>query len=163
MMPITLHGIASIWCDRDFGGLYAQLDMQAVVSTAFMTAVLPSCAVNGKEHSMNNTALAISITLGLSVVGATGDCLLKKASEYDKPLLSLWFISGLIVYSSTAFGWVFALRHLKLATVGVIYSLAMILLLAIMGTVLFKQSLSLREWSGIVLALVSLGLLTRFA
>ena len=55
------------------------------------------------------------------------------------------------------------MRHLKLATVGVVYSISMILLLTAMGVFVFREALSLREGIGLVLAVVSLILLMRFA
>jgi drug/metabolite transporter (DMT)-like permease len=67
------------------------------------------------------------------------------------------------VYASTAFGWVFVMRHLKLATISVVYSISMVLLLTAVGVVLFGESLNRYELAGIVLAVASLVLLVRFA
>jgi uncharacterized membrane protein len=64
--------------------------------------------------------------------------------------------------SATAFGWVFVMKHLKLATISVLYSVSLVLLTAI-GIVLFRESLNYFEVIGIVLAVVSLVLLMRFA
>ncbi len=64
---------------------------------------------------------AILITVGFSVVGVAGDYLLKIASAQKNPLKSPWFYLGFAVYASTAFGWVYVMRHLKLATIGVVY------------------------------------------
>ena len=47
-----------------------------------------------------------------------------------EPIAStLAFMVGLVLYASTAFAWVFVMKHLKLATISVIYSISMILLL----------------------------------
>ena len=54
-------------------------------------------------------------------------------------------------------------EHLKLATISVLYSVSMVLLLTAVGVVMFRESLSYFELAGIVLALVSLLLLMRFA
>jgi drug/metabolite transporter (DMT)-like permease len=54
------------------------------------------------------------------------------------------------------------MRHLKLATIGVVYSVCMILLLTAMGVLFFHESLSRWEVVGIVLALASILLLSRF-
>jgi multidrug transporter EmrE-like cation transporter len=51
---------------------------------------------------------------------------------------------------------------MKLATIGVIYSLCMILLLAALGIVVFKERLTIGELAGIVMAVCSLILLSRF-
>ena len=50
----------------------------------------------------------------------------------------------------------------KLATIGVIYSMCMILLLALMGVVVFNEPLHRSEIVGIVLALAAMILLARF-
>ena len=107
--------------------------------------------------------LPILVTVGFSAVGVLGDYLLKLASNQKAPLRSGWFYLGFAVYASTAFGWVYAMRHLKLATLGVVYSVSMILLLTAIGAVAFRESLNAREVAGIVLAVASLVLLMRFA
>jgi drug/metabolite transporter (DMT)-like permease len=70
---------------------------------------------------------------------------------------------GFALYASTAFGWVFVMRHLKLGTISVVYSVSMVLLLTAVGVLVFKESLNLYEVAGILLALASLVLLMRFA
>ena len=112
---------------------------------------------------MEKTTVAVLVTVAFSVVGVLGDYFLKLASAYDQPLRTGWFYVGFSLYASTAFGWVFVMRHLKLATVGVVYSISMILLLTAMGVFVFREALSLREGIGLVLAVVSLILLMRFA
>lgn len=111
---------------------------------------------------MDKTLLAVLVTVGFSVVGVTGDYFLKLASGHDQPLRSRWFYVGFAVYASTAFGWVFVMRHLKLATIGVVYSVSMILLLTVVGVTFFKESLNAYEVAGIALAIASLILLVRF-
>lgn len=107
--------------------------------------------------------LPIVITIGFSVVGVLGDYLLKLASDQKNPLRSGWFYVGFAVYASTAFGWVYVMRHLKLATIGVVYSVSMILLLAGLGTLVFREPLRSQEVVGLILAVASLVLLMRFA
>ena len=93
----------------------------------------------------------------------TGDYFLKLASGEQHVLWNRWFLIGLAIYASTAFGWVFALRSMKLATIGVVYSLCMIVFLALVGIVLFKERLNVAEAAGIVMAIAALILLSRFA
>ena len=112
---------------------------------------------------MKKTVLAIAVTIAFSVVGVVGDYFLKLSSAREQPLRSRWFYIGFAVYASTAFGWVFVMRHLKLATISVVYSISMVLLLTAVGVVLFGESLNRYELAGIVLAVVSLVLLVRFA
>jgi small multidrug resistance pump len=112
---------------------------------------------------MKRTMLAVMVTVAFSVVGVLGDYFLKLSSAREQPLRSQWFYIGFAVYASTAFGWVFVMRHLKLATISVVYSISMVLLLTSMGVVLFGESLNYFELAGILLAVASLVLLMRFA
>jgi small multidrug resistance pump len=107
--------------------------------------------------------LAFVVIIAFSVVGVVGDYLLKLASGRENPFKSKWFYLGFAVYASTAFGWVFVMRHLKLATIGVVYSVSMILLLTGIGVAVFREPLSGYEIAGLVMAIGSLVLLVRFA
>ena len=109
------------------------------------------------------STLPIVVTIAFSAVGVLGDYLLKLASARENPFHSRWFYVGFAVYASTALGWVFVMRHLKLATIGVVYSISMILLLTTIGVAVFREPLNSYEAVGLVLALVSLVLLVRFA
>jgi drug/metabolite transporter (DMT)-like permease len=112
---------------------------------------------------MEKQTLAILVTIGFSVVGVAGDYFLKLASSKEESLRSPWFYVGFAVYASTAFGWVFVMKHLKLATVGVVYSVSMILLLTAIGALAFRETLNYAEMLGIAMAVGSLVLLMRFA
>ena len=105
----------------------------------------------------------MAVTIGFSIVGVVGDYFLKLASSEDNPLRSRWFYVGFLVYASTAFGWVFVMRYQKLGTIGVVYSVSMVLLLTLVGTRWFGESLNYSEMAGIVLVILSLILLVRFA
>ena len=112
---------------------------------------------------MSRHSMAILVTVGFSVVGVIGDYFLKLASQQGRPLRSVAFYVGFVVYATTAFGWVFVMKHLKLSTVGVVYSVSMIVLLTAIGWVWFGESLDPREVAGLILAIASLYLLMRFA
>lgn len=111
---------------------------------------------------MDKTSLAYLVAAVMSGVGIIGDYFLKRASGEENPLTTKTFLVGLVLYGSTAFAWVFVMRHLKLATIGVIYSVCMILMLTGMGVLFFEESLNRYEVAGIVLAIASILLLTRF-
>jgi multidrug transporter EmrE-like cation transporter len=112
---------------------------------------------------MPPSALAILVTIAFSLIGVLGDYFLKLASEQENSLRSPWFYVGFALYASTAFGWVFVMKHLKLATIGVVYSVAMILLLTTVGVIVFRESLNYYEIAGLILAIASLVLLMRFS
>lgn len=109
------------------------------------------------------TSLAIVVTIGFSLVGILGDYFLKLASANENSLKTKWFYIGFALYSSTAFGWVFVMKHLKLATIGVLYSISMVVLLTAVGVVFFRETLNYYEIAGLILAVASLILLVRFA
>ena len=112
---------------------------------------------------MGTHSVAVLVTVVFSVVGVVGDYFLKLASARERPLWTSWFYLGFALYASTAFGWVFVMKHLKLATISVLYSVSLVLLLTTIGVVFFRESLNYFEVIGIVLAVVSLVLLMRFA
>lgn len=111
---------------------------------------------------MSNHTLALLVTVAFSIVGVVGDYFLKLASAKADALKSLTFYIGFALYASTAFGWVFVMKHLKLATIGVVYSVSMIVLLTLIGVVAFRESLNYYEMAGIAMAIGSLVLLMRF-
>jgi small multidrug resistance pump len=113
--------------------------------------------------TMGTRTIAVLVTIAFSVIGVLGDYFLKLASAREQPLRTGWFYLGFVLYASTAFGWVFVMKHLKLATISVLYSVALVLLLTAIGVMLFRESLNYFEVIGIVLAVVSLVLLIRFA
>jgi drug/metabolite transporter (DMT)-like permease len=112
---------------------------------------------------MGTKTLAVLITIAFSMIGVLGDYFLKLASGREQPLRTAWFYLGFALYASTAFGWVFVMKHLKLATISVLYCVSLVLLLTTIGVLLFRESLNYFEVIGIVLAVISLVLLMRFA
>jgi drug/metabolite transporter (DMT)-like permease len=112
---------------------------------------------------MGTKTIAVLVTFAFSVVGVLGDYFLKLASAHNQPLRTSWFYIGFALYASTAFGWVFVMKHLKLGTISVLYSVSLMLLLTAIGVTLFRETLNYFEMMGILLAVVSLVLLMRFA
>jgi drug/metabolite transporter (DMT)-like permease len=108
-------------------------------------------------------SLAVAVTVVFSLIGVLGDYFLKLASERDDSMRTTSFYVGFALYASTAFGWVFVMKHLKLATIGVLYSVSMVLLLTTVGVVFFRESLRWQELLGLAMAIGSLILLVRFA
>ena len=111
---------------------------------------------------MDKATVMVIVAAAMSAVGIVGDYFLKRASGEANPLMTRSFAIGLVLYSSTAFAWVYVMRHLKLATIGVVYSVCMILMLAGMGIFFFGETLNRYEVLGIVLAVAAIALLARF-
>lgn len=108
-------------------------------------------------------SLALTVTIAFSIVGVLGDYFLKLASAREQSFKSGWFYLGFALYASTAFGWLYVMKHLKLATISIVYSVSMILLLTGIGVVIFQESLNYSEMAGIGLAIAALVLLMRFS
>ncbi len=105
----------------------------------------------------------IAAMIGIAALSVLGDYFLKLASQQSSAIFNCWFLLGLVLYASCAFGWVFAMRHMKLAMLGVVFSLATVLWLAGLGVIVFGESLNRYETAGIGLALLSILLLARFS
>lgn len=84
-----------------------------------------------------------------------GDYALKCASLRGAPLSSTWFVCGAALYAATALGWVWLMQSHNLAQIAVLYSAATILMLTGVGVVFFGETLSLRQISGLGIALLS--------
>jgi len=123
---------------------------------------LEAAQLTADAVTMQNTTLAVIVTIAFSAVGVCGDYFLKLASGKEKSFSSIWFYIGLAVYASTALGWVFVMKHLKLATIGVVYSVSMVVMLTLIGVTLFGESLNRYEVAGLVMAIGALVLLSRF-
>src|SRR5271165_300663 len=113
--------------------------------------------------TMDPKTTAVLVTIAFSVVGVFGDYFLKLASKEEESLRTPWFYIGFTLYAATAFGWVFVMKHLKLGTISVLYSVSMVVLLTAIGVVIFRESLNYYEIAGLVMAIASLILLVRFA
>lgn len=99
----------------------------------------------------------------ISLVGVLGDYILKLAGSGSKYVDVKLFVIGTIVYASTAVGWFFVLKHIKLGSLGLIYATTTIIALSIVGMVFFKESYTPYEITGLLLGLISIILLARFS
>lgn len=102
----------------------------------------------------------ILLVIGLSALGVVGDYFIKIAGV--KSFEPKWLAVGTLIYALTAIGWFFAMKQMKLSTLGALYSITIILLLTIVGVGYFKESLGLREIAGIIAAVISVILLAKF-
>lgn len=109
-----------------------------------------------------NIFFAIILIFILCIVGVIADYFLKVAGEGAKFIEPKPFIFGFVIYASTAIGWFLILKYLRLAEVGLFYSIFMMILLAAMGVFMFNEQLNVREYVGLGLGIVSLLLMSRF-
>lgn len=106
---------------------------------------------------------AILVVALLALVGVIGDFYIKLSGIGPKYIDTKWFVLGFIIYASTAFGWFYAMKQIKLSSLGVIYALTTALLLVVLGIFYFDEKLNAYELVGIATAIISLILLSRFA
>jgi len=112
---------------------------------------------------MQDAPLSLLVTVGLSLLSVFADFLLKRASASPQPFSRWPFAGAVFIYAASCFGWIYVLRHLKLATIGAIYSVLIVGLLAVVGITVFRESLSYSECVGLAAAVAALILLGRFA
>ncbi len=112
---------------------------------------------------MNKVILSLIVAIVLSLIGVLGDSFIKASGAGVKFINWKIFIPGLLIYASTAFGWFFVMKNIKLSTLGAFYAITTVLALVLVSVFYFKESLNIYEMVGIFLAIGSLILLTRFA
>ena len=106
-------------------------------------------------------AQAVALIVALAVTLVAGNHFLRLASLESRALTKKWFFIGCAIHLLRAVGWVVALRHLSLATIGVVCALSTVLFLTLLGAFAFGESLNRYEVAGIIRAAVSISLLWR--
>lgn len=109
-----------------------------------------------------NFLLALIIVEILCLAGVTADYFLKVAGDGVKFLELRPFTIGFAIQASTAIGWFFAFKYMRVVQIGVFYSISNILLLTIIGVYFFEEEILPREALGIALAVISVILMARF-
>ncbi len=104
----------------------------------------------------------IALIIFLSAVGVVGDYFINLAGEGPKYVYLKYLILGMLIYAASGIGWFFAMKHVRLGTLGAVFSITTVLLLVFMGTVLFHEKLSTQEFAGIGAAIAAIVLLSRF-
>jgi len=112
---------------------------------------------------MNRVTISLILAIILALIGVIGDSLIRISGSGPKFVDLKWFIFGSVVYISTIFGWFYVMKYLKFATIGVFYGVSSLLFLVFAGIFFFKEHLNILEIMGIIMALMSMVLLGRFA
>jgi undecaprenyl phosphate-alpha-L-ara4N flippase subunit ArnF len=107
--------------------------------------------------------LAIIFILLMNLVVLAGDYFLKLAGNTDSYVHPKFFAIGMVIQILTTIGWFIAMKHMKLTTIAVYYSVSTILYLSALGIFVFQEKLNHFEIVGVVTAVLSLFLLARFA
>ncbi len=98
----------------------------------------------------------------LAIIGVIGDFFIKLSGHGPKFMEVKWFILGFILYASTAIGWFWVMKYIKLSSLGIVYALTTMLCLVAVGVFYFHERLNAYEILGILMAVVSILLLSRF-
>ena len=114
-----------------------------------------------KVFTMNDITFSLLIIILLSIIGVLGDSIIKISanSAEEKTVLTL-LITGSIIYASTAIGWFYVMRNIKLVHIAIFYPIFTALLLIFIGIFYFGEKLDTRECIGIALAIVSITLIS---
>jgi drug/metabolite transporter (DMT)-like permease len=105
--------------------------------------------------------IALMIAISLSIITVISDSFIKKAS-LERSVWNKWLVLGAIIYGLTAIGWVFVMKSMKLSTLGVIYGISCITILAIVSVFVFHEKISMIEIIGILLGVASIAILYKF-
>jgi len=101
--------------------------------------------------------------LFISVVTVLGDFFIKLASSTAKYIDIRYFLYGMFLYLLTGVGWFFAMRKIELSSIGAIYGVTTVILLALIGVLFFRENLSIVESIAILMGVASIFMLIRFA
>ncbi len=111
---------------------------------------------------MSYSAIPILIVIVLAGVGVLGDYFIKIAGDGPRYISFAPLLTGMLIYALTAIGWFYVMKHIKLSTLGVFYSLITVILLTIVGALFFREKLNVVDVIGIALGITSIVLLARF-
>lgn len=95
------------------------------------------------------------------VMAIVADYFIKVASERDASLITWSFALGALLYVFSTVGWLYAMKGMSLAQVGVAYSVVTILALVAMGHFLFGEHVGARDMVGVGFAIVALVIMAK--
>lgn len=101
---------------------------------------------------MTNSLIILAIVAAATLLG---DYFIKVAKGKPEGMASAWFVAGAATYGLLAFGWYFLMKSNSLATIAVMFSASIILLLTALGHFVFKEPFGVREGLGVSLAVLS--------
>ncbi len=99
----------------------------------------------------------------MGILSVAGDFFIKLAGNTKNFIVWKWFYIGYFLYSLTTVGWFFAMKELKLSTIGVFYGVSTILFLVLLSVFYFKESINWYEILGVCCGFCSMILLWKFA
>jgi multidrug transporter EmrE-like cation transporter len=109
-----------------------------------------------------NYAIIMSGVVGLTLIGALADSFLKAAGAGPQYVNTKALLIGVGLYCLIGFGWFFVMKHVKLSVIGTVYGLCSTLFLVLIGVFYFKEKLTPIEIVGLIGAIISILMLSRF-
>lgn len=106
--------------------------------------------------------IILTVAIFLSVITVLADALIKKAALKETLLSPFILLAGLI-YLATLVGWFFVLKKVEFLNASVIYTLIFIICGALVSVFYFREELLVSEIIGLILAVLSIFLMYRFA
>jgi drug/metabolite transporter (DMT)-like permease len=107
--------------------------------------------------------VTVLVLTAVTALTLAGDYCIKLAAGEEEGLASKIFLVGAALYALPSIGWFFLMRSHSLAAIGVYYSAAVLVLLAALGHLAFKEPLGLREIMGLSLAIASVAVMSHEA
>lgn len=101
------------------------------------------------------------ISIAMVLITIIGDYLIKKASMLQSFNGWKMLVLGGFLYGISAIGWFYVYRTTKVFTVGAIHSFGIIILTILLSLIIFKEKINGSEIVGILLGILSLGILLR--
>lgn len=112
---------------------------------------------------MNIKFLALTLAVLIALVEIAGDFFIKLSGSGKEYINWKWFIPGIIIYALCAVLWFFAIKYEKLFTAGIFFAIASVVFFVLISVFYFKESINAYEIVGVVLAIISMILLGKFA
>ena len=107
-------------------------------------------------------ARVIVLIVIIAAITVAGDYFIKLASMESRVIQNRWFLAGTALYLVSTVAWVFIMPHMKLSSLGVVYSLSIVVLMALLGVLVFGETLNRYEIAGFGFATIAIILLGRF-
>lgn len=109
-----------------------------------------------------NKITVIFLIFILCAIGIIGDFCLKMSANQTKYMDIKWFVPGMIIYALSAFGWFYAMKYIKLSSLGVLYSIFTIILITLLSVIYFHEKINNAEILGVIFGVASILLLIKF-
>lgn len=103
------------------------------------------------------------VVVVVTLITVVGDVFIKNATQTEGYKQVINMSLGVGVYIIVAFGFFYMYKLMEFSVSGVLYAVITILLFVGVGAILYHENINTYEWVGVILAIISVILLSRFA